>query len=110
MQGTAFAKHLPPVFPMAWYLRDRPVLPEGAEVLATDADGAPVIFSVNQNSIGCLGHPGIKRGMTEDLIMEFADTPEATVEGLDRLGREQGRLAEVLSGLMVGLVQHTGLM
>lgn len=108
--GTAFASHLPPTFPMAWYLRDRPVLPEGAEVLATDEAGAPMIFSVNKNSIGCLGHPGIKRGMTEDLIMEFADTPEGTVEGLERLGREQGRIAEVLSSLMVGLIQHTGWM
>jgi GMP synthase-like glutamine amidotransferase len=108
--GTGFAAHLPPVFPMAQYLRDRPVLPQGAEVLATDMDNEPVIFSVNRTSIGCLGHPGIKRGMTEDLIMEFADTPENTVEELDRLGREQGRIADALSGLMVGLVQHTGWM
>ncbi len=108
--GTDFAEHLPPAFPMAWYLRDRPLLPPGAAVLATGAEGAPVMFSVNENSIGCIGHPGIKRGMTEDLIMEFADTPEGTVEGLDRLGREQGRIAEVLSGFMVGLINHTGWM
>jgi len=110
LPGTAFAAHLPPVFAMARYLRDRPVLPKDAEVIATDMNGDPVIFSVHRNSIGFLGHPGIKRGMTEDLIMEFAETPEKTAAQLDRLGREQGRIAETLSGMMVGLVHHTGWM
>jgi GMP synthase-like glutamine amidotransferase len=108
--GTAFAPHLPERFPMALYLRDMPVLPTASKVLATDSAGAPVLFSVNGNSLGCLGHPGIKRGMTEDLIMEYADTPERTAEGLERLGREQRRIAEVLSGLMVGIIRHAGLM
>ncbi len=108
--GTSFAPHLPESFPMAWYLRDKPVLPAGSEIFATDSAGAPVLFSVNGNSLGCLGHPGIKRGMTEDLIMEYADTPDGTVEGLERLGREQPRIAEVLSGLMVAIIRHTGWM
>lgn len=108
--SSSLSEYLPPVFPMARYLRDRPVLPAGAEVIAEDDDGAPALFAVNGNSLGLIGHPGTKRGMVEDLIMEFADTPDDTVAGLARLGEEQGRIAEVLTGLMVGIIAHTGWM
>jgi hypothetical protein len=52
----------------------------------------------------------MKRGMAEDLIMEFAETPDNTVESLEALGAVQGEVADVLSELMVGISQHTGLM
>ncbi len=106
----ALAAHLPPVFPMARYLRDRPVLPAGVEILARDSGGEPAIFAVNGNCLGLLGHPGAKRGMYEDLIMEFADTPDDTVGALERLGQEQARIAEALSAMMVGIVAHAGWM
>lgn len=102
--------HMPQTFPLALYLRDRAVLPDNAEVLARDPDGEVLAFSLGANSIGFVGHPGMKRGMAEDLIMEFAETPDNTVEGLEALGAAQGEIAEVLSGLMVGICQHTGLM
>ncbi len=95
---------------MARYLRDRPVLPDGAEILARDSGGESAIFAVNGNCLGLLGHPGAKRGMYEDLIMEFADTPDDTVGALERLGREQARIAEALSAMMVGIVAHAGWM
>ncbi|MBI1418921.1 MAG: hypothetical protein GC146_17050 [Limimaricola sp.] len=101
--------HLPDRFPLGCYLRDAPVLPAAAEVLAADADGTPLLFSIG-NSLGCLGHPGMKRGMIEDLIMEFVDTPDDTAETLAALGRAQGEIAEALSRLMVGLVAHARLM
>ena len=102
--------HLPATFPLALYLRDRAVLPKGATVLATDPAGEPLVFSVRGNCLGFVGHPGMKRGMAEDLIMEFADTPENTVESLEALGAAQGEIAAVLSDLIVGVCRHTGLM
>lgn len=101
---------LPPTMPLTVYLRDAPVLPAGGDVLARDADGAPLIFAIGRNSLGFLGHPGMKRGMAEDLIMEFAETPDGTIEGLTALGAAQGRIAEALGPLMVGMMARTGWM
>ncbi|MHB0950810.1 MAG: hypothetical protein ACYC10_02660 [Allorhizobium sp.] len=101
---------MPQSFPHALYLRDRPVLPPDADVLATADSGDPLVFSVRGNCLGFVGHPGMKRGMTEDLIMEFAETPEGTVEALDALGAAQGDIAAALTDLMVGISAHTGLM
>jgi GMP synthase (glutamine-hydrolysing) len=87
---------MPERFPLALYLRDRPVLPADADVLAADSAGEPLVFSLRGNCLGFLGHPGMKRGMAEDIIMEFAETPENTVESLEALGAAQGDIAEAL--------------
>lgn len=102
--------HMPQRFPLALYLRDRPVLPDDADVLAADAAGEALVFSIRGNCLGFLGHPGMKRGMAEDIIMEFAETPENTVESLEALGVAQAEIAEALTGLMVGISRHTGWM
>jgi GMP synthase-like glutamine amidotransferase len=96
--------------PLACYLRDRPVLPPGAQVLSENHAGAPMIFSVGETALGFLGHPGIKGGMAEDLIMEFAETPEETLLALQRLGAVQGQIAEALTGLMVATIARCGWM
>ena len=101
---------LPDRLPMAAYLRDRPALPAGAEVFAIAASGEPMIFGIGTNCLGFVGHPGAKRGMMEDLIMEFAETPEDTAGSLQLLGQVQSEIAEALTSLMVGVAGHTGLM
>lgn len=101
---------LPQDMPLTLYLRDSPVLPPGSEVLAASDDGEALIFTVGPTSLGILGHPGMKCGMAEDLIMEFAETPDETLDGLAALGAEQGRIAECLGPLMVGLMARTGWM
>lgn len=100
---------LPASFPYAAYLRDSPVLPGAAEIAATGPDGAPLGFRIGANAVGFLSHPGAKRGMIEDLIMEFEDTPPDTAETLRQLGQVQAGIAETLSTLMVGLCGATGL-
>lgn len=101
---------LPASLPVSAYLRDRPILPTGADVFATAASGEPAIFGIGPNSLGFVGHPGAKRGMMEDLIMEFAETPEDCAATLQLLGEAQTEIAEALTRLMVGLARHTGLM
>lgn len=101
---------LPDVMPLACYLRDSPIQPAGSEVLAVSAVGAPLIFAVGQNSLGLLGHPGMKRGMAEDLIMEFAETPDNTQDSLADLAAAQSQIAENLGDLMIGLIARTGWM
>lgn len=106
----ALAGQLPQHFPVAAYLRDRPILPVGAEVLATSSDGSAVIFGLRGNCLGFLGHPGAKTGMMEDLIMEFAETPDGTAEAMAALRARQADLATALGSIMVGISQVTGLM
>ncbi len=102
--------HMPDRMPLAHYLRDRPILPDGAEVLATGPAGEPEIFSLRGNCLGLIGHPGFKRGMVEDLVMEFQDTPDDPAAGLAELAAAQADIAEALTPLMVGIVKHAGLM
>lgn len=103
----ALAGSLPDHFPLAIYMRDRPVLPEAAEVLAADETGDPVVFQVSDAGIGFLGHPGIKSAMIEDVIMASDEVPDGTAETLALLRDRQGDIAEALTHITVGLVGLT---
>jgi GMP synthase-like glutamine amidotransferase len=106
----ALAGHLPVQFPYAVYMRDMPVLPTDARILASSATGEPAVFQLRENCLGFLGHPGIKAGMVEDLIMECEETPDGTAETLAKLLAVQGEIAAALGEIMVGLVKVTHLM
>jgi GMP synthase-like glutamine amidotransferase len=106
----ALAGHVPETFPIAVYMRDRPVLPTGAEILAIDAAGRPTLFQLRGNCFGFLGHPGVKSAMIEDLIMEFDEAPEGTAETLGKLRAAQGEIAAALGEIMIGLIKLTGWM
>jgi GMP synthase-like glutamine amidotransferase len=106
----ALAGHLPESFPFAVYMRDRPVLPPDARVLAVDSAGEPALFQVRDNCLGFLGHPGIKSAMIEDLIMEFDEVPDGTAEKLADMRAVQAQMAAALGEIMVGLVELTHLM
>jgi GMP synthase-like glutamine amidotransferase len=106
----ALSGHLPRSFPVAVYMRDRPVLPGGAAVLAESTTGEPLIFQIGENCLGFLGHPGAKSAMIEDLIMEFDEVPDGTAETLAALRMVQGEIAAALGEIMVGLIEKTALM
>ena len=106
----ALSGHLPQTFPVASYLRDRPVLPPDAKILAVGENDAPVVFQIRDNCLGFLGHPGVKSAMIEDVIMAFDEVPEETAETLEALRAVQGELAAALGEMMVGLIELTGLM
>jgi GMP synthase-like glutamine amidotransferase len=102
--------HLPQTFPVAVYMRDRPVLPSDARVLAVGNRDEPILFQLRDNCFGFVGHPGIKSAMIEDLIMEFDEVPENTAETLAELRAVQGDIAAAAGSIMVGLIQVTHLM
>jgi GMP synthase-like glutamine amidotransferase len=102
--------HLPQTFPVAIYMRDRPVLPSDAKILAIGNGDEPILFQLRNNCFGFVGHPGIKSAMVEDLIMEFDEVPENTAETLSELRALQGDIAATLAAMMVGLIDLTGLM
>ena len=106
----ALGGHVPPTFPVAVYMRDRPVLPGTTRVLAVDQHDEPVVFQLRNNCFGFVGHPGIKSALIEDLIMEFEEVPDGTAETLANLRAVQGEIAANLGPIMVGLIQLTDLM
>jgi GMP synthase-like glutamine amidotransferase len=101
---------LPDRFPYVSYMRDRPVLPRDAKVLATDGLERPAIFQIGENAVGFTGHPGFKPAMAEDLVMEFEEGPENPVPALEKLRLIVRDIEDALVPLMTGLVQVTGLM
>ena len=102
--------YLPEEFAQVVYMRDRPVPPDEARILATNEAGRPAVFQVGSNAYGFAGHPGIKLGMVEDLIMEFEEVPEAAASRLEDLRGLQARIEDELVPIMTGLVQCTSLM
>jgi GMP synthase-like glutamine amidotransferase len=100
--------YLPEQFPFATYMRDWPVPPGHAEVLARDERGRAVLWQVGKAAFGFAGHPGIKLAMVEDLIMEFEEGPVDIESGLAKLRMAQRSIEDALVPIMTGLVQITG--
>jgi GMP synthase-like glutamine amidotransferase len=101
---------LPESFSQVIYMRDWPVPPADAVVLARDELGRAAVWQVGDNAYGFSSHPGIKVGMVEDLVMEFEEVPDNAAEGLDALRNLQPGIEDDLVPIMTGLVQRTKLM
>ena len=109
-RDDALNGYLPERFSQVVYMRDWPVLPKHAVVLAEDNHGRPAVWQVGNNAFGFSGNPGIKLGMVEDLIMEFEEVPADTAGALEKLRALQPVLEDELVPIMTGLVQCTSLM
>ena len=107
---TALNGFMPETFTQVVYMRDWPIPPDSAEILATDSAGRPAVFRVGENAYGFVGHPGIKLGMVEDLIMEFEEVPDNAAEQLESLRLIQSTIEDELVPIMTGIVQCTSLM
>jgi hypothetical protein len=101
---------LPDRFPTVVYMRDRPVPPAYAHVLAVDDNDRPALFQIGRNAFGFAGHPGVRRAMIEDLLMESDDVPLDPGPGLERLLTLGQSLEDALVPIMSGLIQLTGWM
>ena len=101
---------LPPQYPLVRYGRDAPQLPAGAEVLAVDEQGAPIAFRCGRRAFGFSGHPGIKSGILEDLMMEFAEVPPDAAPSLEAVRSMHTAIEDALVPTMTGLVSSLGLM
>ena len=110
VRDDALNGYLPAVFPLVRYMRDLPVPPADAVVLAVDDSDYPAIFQVGRNALGFCGHPGFKSAMAEDLIMEFEESPEDPAPELIRLRSMAREIEDALVPVMTGLIQVTGLM
>lgn len=117
VDDRALHGHLPEAFPLVTFMRDRPVPPRSAAILARDGAGDPAVFQIGSNAIGLTGHPGLKPGMAEDLIMAF-DEPLIGVDGapvepatfLTAVRATAPDIEAALIPIMTGIVQLSGLM
>jgi GMP synthase-like glutamine amidotransferase len=101
---------MPDTFPAAVYMRDVPVPPSYADVLAVDETGAAAVFQIGRHSFGFIANPGMRRAMLEDLVMEFEEAPEDVGQTLEAMGRAGTAIEDALVPLMAGLVKLTGWM
>ena len=100
----ALGGYLPAEYPLAIYMRDWPAPPPGAQVLAVDADGRPALWQLGKSALGFAGHPGLKVGMVEDLVMEFEEVAPGLEAGLSALRAAQRALQDALVPIMTGVV------
>jgi GMP synthase-like glutamine amidotransferase len=100
----ALGGYLPAEYPLAIYMRDWPVPPPGAQVLAVDAKERPALWQAGKCALGFAGHPGLKVAMVEDLIMEFEQVPGEIEGGLARLRAVQRQIEDALVPIMTGVV------
>lgn len=108
--ADALAGYLPPTFPSIVYMRDRPVPPDYARILARGAQDRPAVFQIGTNAFGFTGNPGVRPAMIEDLVMEFDDAPADAADKLPRLREAVRSIEDALVPIMTGLVQACGWM
>jgi len=99
--------YLPDTYPLALYMRDWPIPPSYAKVLAEDPGGRPALWQIGETAFGFAGHPGLKVAMVEDLIMECAEAPADAGPELAKLRSAQRALEAALVPIMTGIVQLT---
>jgi GMP synthase-like glutamine amidotransferase len=107
---NALAGFMPERFPHVIYMRDRPLPPVAAQVLALDEHQRPAVFQVGSNALGFCGHPGFKTAMAEDLVMEFEEAPDDPAPTLQQLQLMVREIEDALVPIMTGIVKVTGLM
>jgi GMP synthase-like glutamine amidotransferase len=110
VHDLALGGYLPETYPVALYMRDWPIPPDGAQVLAQDPQGRPLLWQFGQRALGFAGHPGLKVAMVEDLIMEFEDSPPSAESELERLRAVQREIEDALVPIMTGVVRLAGWM
>ena len=107
---SALNGYLPETYPLAIYMRDWPVPPDSAPVLARDPASRPALWQIGPRALGFAGHPGLKVAMVEDLIMEFEESPTNVDSELAKLRGVQRAIEDALVPIMTGVVQLAGWM
>ncbi len=108
--AQALGGYLPAEYPLVIYMRDWPLPPPGAAILAADSAGRPALWQHGERALGFAGHPGLKVAMVEDLVMEFDEAPPGVAAGLAALRGAQRALEDALVPLMAGVVKRTAWM
>ncbi len=99
---------MPERFPYAIFMRDRPVLPHDAEILAVDEHDRPLAFTIGRDVICFTCNPGFGPSMLRDLVRETeAGTGEA-VAALAAAAELEADAVRQLPALADGIVRAAG--
>lgn len=107
--ADALAGLMPATFPSLLYLRDRSAPPDYAAILARFDDGRPSVFQIGSKAFGFAAHPGVRRAMLEELVMESEDAVEGAGETLAQAGAVASQIEDALVPIMAGLLRTCGL-
>jgi len=99
---------LPQSFAYATFMRDRPVPPDDAEILAVDAEDRPLAFRIGRDVLCFTFHPGYGAAMLEKIIVEAKAVGAETAATLDRVAALEASLADSLGPIMAGISKATG--
>ncbi len=102
LRDDALGGFLPERFPSVCYMRDRPLPPERAQVLAEDEAGRPAVFQVE------CGRPARRRAVAAALRPGRA--PFGPAERLQRLQIMVREIEDALVPIMTGIIKVTGWM
>jgi GMP synthase-like glutamine amidotransferase len=102
--AKALGGYLPAEYPLATYMRNWPLPPRDAQILAVDPRGRPALWQVGERALGFAGHPGLKVAMVEDLVMEFEEVAPGVQAGLSALRAAQRSIEDALVPIMTGVV------
>jgi GMP synthase-like glutamine amidotransferase len=105
----ALAGLMPETFPSLVYMRDRPVPPDYADILARFDDSAPSVFQIGTRAFGFAAHPGIRRAMLEELVMEAEDPISGAADTLATAGAISSQIEDALVRLMAGVLRTSRL-
>jgi GMP synthase-like glutamine amidotransferase len=109
VSADALSGLLPETFPSLIYMRDEPVPPAYADILARGQDGRVSVFQIGSRAFGFTGHPGVRRAMLEELVMEDDAAPANSGEMLQRAGDVGRAVEDSLVSIMAGLMRTSGL-
>jgi len=109
-EPVALAGFLPEIVPQVIYMRDRPVPPSYARVLARDELERSAIFQLGERAFGFVANPGFKAAIAEDMIMEFEECPINPGPALEKLRTMRREIENALAPIAAGLVASLGLM
>ena len=99
---------LPERVPNVVFMRDAPRPPTYADILGRDETGDVAVFGIGRRALGFSGHPGVRRAMVEDLVMELDEVPADVATGLDAVSRVSREVEDSLVPVMEGLVRVLG--
>lgn len=105
---TGSGDFLPESFPYASFMRDRPVLPGDAEVLAVDEQDRPLVFQIGRDVLCFTCHPGYSAYMLNNIVVEVKADRQEMAAPLQEVRKHEMALAENLVGIMAGLSSFTG--
>ncbi len=108
IKDDALGGLMPERFPYAVFMRDRPVPPDDAEILAVDENDLPLVFTIGRDVICFTCNPGYTPAMLRDLVHETEADAGDVAAALSRCDELETEAAKLLPALAEGIAWSTG--